>query len=660
MNEISQFINRLKNFFKEFPSLTKWRHFLAVLNKKEKIVFLVIAGLLITSSFLINLRFYYSNTLEVPSDGGVYTEGLVGQPHFLNPLYLATQDADRDIVELIFSGLMKYGANGELVPDLIDNYEIKEGGLVLDVFLKKNLKWHDKKPLTVEDVLFTINLIQDPQYQSPLRIKWTGIAVEKIAGDGIRFSLPQKYSGFLENLTLKILPKHIFENITAQNMPWTVLAPDYLIGSGPFAFDSINQNSSGYIQKISVKRNEFYYGSKPHLKEVNFVFYESEDLLLQKASSGEIQGFSLADPQYFRKGHYDFQTKTMMMPRYFSLFFNQRISNAFTDKRLREALAISIDKEKILQEVFAGKGEPSNSPIMPLFFNFKEPSVTYNFDLAKANQLLNQAGYVQNPTTQKREKSVAQNVPTLFKTELKLKDQGEEIKTLQSCLIKLGFYTGTVDGIFGEKEKSAIITLQEKYADEILKPESLTRTKLNQLCQVAPRTLVPLSLTLTTSDKFPLSQVAEILEQGWENLGITVTLKKVSISDLQTDVLAKANFELLLFGEALGSLPDPFPFWHSSQKDYPGLNVAGYSSLEADKNLEKARESQTQQDLKNNLESFQNTLLTALPAIFIAQPDFVYFLSPTLQGFNTNKITEPAKRFSNIENWYLKTHRVWK
>jgi peptide/nickel transport system substrate-binding protein len=154
--------------------------------------------------------------------------------------------------------------------------------------------------------------------------------------------------------------------------------------------------------------------------------------------------------------------------------------------------------------------------------------------------------------------------------------------------------------------------------------------------------------------------VAEILKQEWESLGVTINLKKVSISDLQTDVLAKSNFELLLFGEALGSLPDPFPFWHSSQKDYPGLNIAGYTSLAADKALEKARESQTKQELKNNLDNFQNTLLTDLPAIFIVQPDYVYFLSPALRGFNTSKITEPAKRFSNVESWYLKTRRVWK
>jgi ABC-type transport system substrate-binding protein len=138
-----------------------------------------------------------------------------------------------------------------------------------------------------------------------------------------------------------------------------------------------------------------------------------------------------------------------------------------------------------------------------------------------------------------------------------------------------------------------------------------------------------------------------------------VEVQKVSLADLQTNVLAKSSFEVLLFGEALGAVPDPFPFWHSSQKDYPGLNVAGYNSKEADKALEKIRTAQTEKDAKESLEKFQGLFLNDLPAIFLVQPDYAYLLSPMVRGFNTSKITEPAKRFSGIENWYVKTKRVW-
>ena len=130
-----------------------------------------------------------------PAFGGVYREGLVGQPRFINPIYLSTQDVDRDLVEVLFSGLMKYNEKGELVEDLAASFEIKEDGKVFEVLLRDNIFWHDGEPLTSGDVIFTIDLIQDPQYQSPLRIKWFGVRTEKISEKGIRFRLPEKYAG---------------------------------------------------------------------------------------------------------------------------------------------------------------------------------------------------------------------------------------------------------------------------------------------------------------------------------------------------------------------------------------------------------------------------------------------------------------------------------
>jgi len=116
----------------------------------------------------------------------------------------------------------------------------------------------------------------------------------------------------------------------------------------------------------------------------------------------------------------------------------------------------------------------------------------------------------------------------------------------------------------------------------------------------------------------------------------------------------------LLFGEALQAVPDPFPFWHSSQKNHPGLNIASYSSSKADSLLEKARESQSPTERQGLLQQFQNVLLANSPAIFLARPNYIYFLDSSIKGFATKKMIEPAKRFSAIENWYMKTKRVWK
>lgn len=627
----------------------------------------------IISGIFLNLNFYFKNTKIVPAFGGTYREGVIGQPRFINPLYLSTQDVDRDLVELLFSGLMKYNSQGQLVLDLAQDYQIKEGGKVFEFYLKDNVFWHDGKPLTADDVIFTVSLLQNPQYQSPLRIKWFGIKAEKISENTLRFQLPKRYFGFLENLTLKILPKHIFKDLDPKNLPWQLLSEKYLVGSGPFKFKELVKNNSGLIKEFILERNENYYGKKPYLKEISFLFFQEEKELIREARIGRIQGLAINDPKYSKElTKENFNSYFLNLPRYFAVFFNLKKEDIFSEKSLREALAISLTKSEIIQRVFYGQGEEVNSPILPGFFGFNQAGETYEFNLQKAEKILEEAGFKINPETKKREKIIQKEAPPLFKRNLVYGAKGKEVRELQKCLAKDPevYPEGQITGFFGRKTKQAVIRFQEKYRSEILEPiglkrgtgevKAMTMKKLNEICQEKePPEIVPFKFTLTTGDRFPLVQIAEILKKNWEEIGGEVEIKKISLAELQTNVLAKRDFQLLLFGQALGSIPDPFPFWHSSQKDHPGLNIGSYQSKKADKLLEKARESFKPEERRENLEKFQDILLADLPAIFLVRGDFLYFLSPEIKGFSIEKITEPAKRFSNIEDWYLKTKRVW-
>ncbi len=630
--------------------------------------------MVIISGIFLNLNFYFKNTEVAPAFGGVYREGLVGQPRFINPIYLSTQDVDRDLVEVLFSGLMRYNEKGELIEDLAASFEIKEEGKVFEVLLRDNIFWHDGEPLTSGDVIFTIDLIQDPQYQSPLRIKWFGVRVEKISEKGIRFRLPEKYAGFLENLSLKIVPKHIFEDLAPQNLPWELVSEKYLIGSGPFKFKKITQDKSGYVRELTLERNEKFWGKKPYLEEISFLFFQDAEEVISQAQVGEIQGFSITDPKNFDLStEKNFEGYFLSLPRYFAVFFNLKQEGLFKEKSLREALRLALNKDEILRDVFLSKGEVVTSPILPEFFGFAAPSKIYQFDVEEAKEILEEQGFKINPETGQREKIVIREISLLFKRNLVPGSEGEDVRELQECLArdKEVYPEGEITGYFGKKTRAAVIRFQEKYASEILTPiglskgtgdvKAMTRKKLNQICvDEQAEEVIPLKFTLSTSDKFPLVQIAEVLKRNWEALGAEVEIKKVSLAEFQTDVLAKRNFELLLFGEALSSVPDPFPFWHSSQKGHPGLNIASYESKETDKLLEAARQTSDARERKENLEEFQNILLEDLPAIFLVRTDYLYFLSPKIKGYSVEKITEPAKRFTGIEEWYIKTKRVWK
>ncbi|PJA64820.1 MAG: preprotein translocase subunit SecG [Candidatus Portnoybacteria bacterium CG_4_9_14_3_um_filter_40_10] len=215
---------KLKSFLniwkvKKYPSWPQFRHFFKILTKKEKITFFVFLLLFAASFFSLLLSLYFKNTEIQPSPGGVFVEGVIGQPRFINPVYSMVSDVDQDLVELIFSGLLKYDENLKIVPDLAKNYEIKDGGKVYEVCLKDNLFWSDGKPLTVNDVIFTIKTIQNSDYKSPQIANWIGVEIEKISEQGIRFSLKNPYDSFLENLTQKIIPEHVWEDVGSQNFP---------------------------------------------------------------------------------------------------------------------------------------------------------------------------------------------------------------------------------------------------------------------------------------------------------------------------------------------------------------------------------------------------------------------------------------------------------
>ena len=658
--------------YKQLPCSCLWKNFFNALSQTQKKVFVSLAVLTVGCLIFLGLNFYFLSTIPEPDFGGTFREGVVGQPRFINPVYLSSRDVDRDIVELLFSGLMKFNAQGKIVNDLAQSYEVKENGKIWEFTLKKDVFWHDKTLLSADDVVFTIKLIQNPEAESPQRIKWLGVRVEKISDTKIRFKLRKGYSGFLETATLKILPKHIFEKISPKNLPWTLTSKKYLVGTGPFQVKDLKQDNGGYLKSLTLERNPDYFGKKPYLSKISFRFFREEKELLKEAARGGIDAFLIANVKHLPLAALsNFNLYQFSLPRYFGVFFNQTKSAILDKKEIRQALSYGADKNEILEKVFSGKGKVVNSPILPDFYGFNPPSVVYNFNQEKAEELLERAGFKHINNSNLRQKIVSQKGRRLQKN-LAYGSRGSEVRLLQECLAKdKEIYPETkITGYFGKKTKRAVIRFQEKYQDEILKPFGLkkgtgkvglkTREKLNQLCFPETKKITPLEISLKTSENPLLVEMAEILKKQWQAIGVKVNISSEPIAVLETDIIKPRNFEALLFGEVLGYLPDPFAFWHSSQKDYPGLNLTKYNNKEVDALLEKARETLSKEKRRKSLEKFQDLLLEDLPAIFLVKPDLVYLASKKIKGITPGRVVAPAKRFAGVEGWYLKTKRAWK
>ncbi|MDA1335087.1 MAG: peptide ABC transporter substrate-binding protein [bacterium] len=367
------------------PSRKEWQTLFDNLSKAERVLFI---GLFLTAwtagvFVLIGLDSDYSTKLPAP--GGSITEGIVGTPRFINPL-LAISEADRDLTRIIFSGLMKADGRGGLEPQLADNFVISEDGLTYTFTLKEHLYWHDNVPVTADDIAFTIELTKNPKIRSIKLAQWEGTEVKVIDEKTIQFILQRPFSPFLENTTLGIMPKHLWENIPAEQFALIDLNTEP-IGSGPFFIESISRTGTGIITKYTLERfNRFV--PRAHLKRVIVRFYQT-DIELEKALEGGIVDAGSADINKVPKG---LKRLDVNLPLIVGVFFNQDQYTPFKNASLREALHVATDRERIIESARGGNAVATSLPIPPGTFAHAGSLENTEYNVERARQILTDAG----------------------------------------------------------------------------------------------------------------------------------------------------------------------------------------------------------------------------------------------------------------------------
>jgi ABC-type transport system substrate-binding protein len=668
--------NRILSLFwpKKWPSKKQWSRFLETLTGKEKFLFSFLVFIALLSLLLSFFIFYNSNTKEVPTYGGVYREGVIGLTSWINinPVYDYQNETEKDIIEVIFDGLMRYDEENNIVPNLIKDYRIEENK-IFQITLRDDIYWSDGEKITADDVVYTIDTIVNPDFQSELMQQWTGVDVEKISENEVRFILESPSAVFLENLTVKIIPEHIFKGYSAQDFRY--LKQNFIpVSSGAYKVKEIKEDNEGRIKSVVLEKNPHYFKEEPFIDEINFVFFEDKNALLEANKKGEVDGFVIPDGSYsyfldddFASSYYEIN-----LPRYFSVVFNLRKDNLFKEVDIRKAVAYATNKNEIVNSVLSGNGDVVSSPLLPSFYNFSTPETEIIFDLEKAKEIITENGFING----KRE---TEDV-FVFSEDTKKDSQGEDVRMLQSCFIDLRsedeelYPEGEVTGFFDEKTEEAVIYFQEKYYEEILAPHNFeegtgmvaegTRKKLNELCVDFFRETTNLEIVLTTLDNPMLIETAEALKEQWEEAGFSVIIDYKNINSLREDVIRKRDFDVLLFGTMLTGIPNPLPLWHSTKVDHPGLNLPGYKNSEVDRLLEKIisgeEDQENGEDLNNFLEEVQETVIQEFTCIPLYNPHLIYYLSEKVKGFEKTKLVSSSNRFQDIEKWYIKTRRVWK
>lgn len=165
--------------------------------------------------------------------------------------------------------------------------------------------------------------------------------------------------------------------------------------------------------------------------------------------------------------------------------------------------------------------------------------------------------------------------------------------------------------------------------------------------------------TIATLNTPELIKTAEIIHNEWKELGVDVTVQVYEQGDLEQNIIRPRNYDALLFGQALGYVPDPFAFWHTSQRAHPGLNLALYANTKVDKALEDERITIDENKRKELLETFLGEFKKDTPAIILYSPSYTYIIPEYVKGLSLEQIPFPQERFSSIEKWYTREESVW-
>lgn len=367
-------------------------------------------GIALTFAFLGFLAFS-RKTVVVPDVGGTYREGIAGIPQLINPLLAQYNQVDQDLSTLIFNGLTRSDGRGGVEPDLAEAWEVSPDGLIYLFKLRQGIRWQDNEPFTADDVLFTISLMQDPEFPGvpSLGALWRAVTVQRLDDFTLRFILPEPLPAFTDFTSIGILPEHILTGVPARDLlqhPFN-LNP---VGTGPFKLDEISM----VLARLSA--NPLYRGPQPHLRHIELHFYPTYQETIATYRAGQIDGISYIPAQELPEvqAMETLNLYTARLSGYTLIYLNLRSPEQapfFGEVTVRQALLVAVDRQAIIDQALHGQGLVATGPIRSWSWAYNPNQPRLEYDPAKAIGLLEAAGWLDHDGDGQRDRD---GVPLAF------------------------------------------------------------------------------------------------------------------------------------------------------------------------------------------------------------------------------------------------------
>ncbi len=315
---------------------------------------------------------------------------MTSSPSKLNPI-LPADSASSSVSGFLFNGLLTYDKHGKIKTELAKSYKFIDK-TTLRFKLREDVKWHDKKPFTAKDVLFSYNTVMSPKVFTPLKSNFLLVESVKMIDDfTIEVKYKKPYFKALDIWTLSIIPWHILKDEKNIMSSFFNKKPT---GTGPYYIEEFEIN-----QDVTIYANENYFEGKAKIDKIKFKYIPdpNTEFLFQKQHKLDVS--SLKPLQLEKQINKDFKSfyKILEKPNfgYTYLGFNLR-DEKFKDIRIRKALSHAINRQELIDILFFGHGTICNGPFLPETFAFNENVKNLEYSIKKAKTLLKELGFDKN------------------------------------------------------------------------------------------------------------------------------------------------------------------------------------------------------------------------------------------------------------------------
>jgi peptide/nickel transport system substrate-binding protein len=357
-----------------------------------------IAAAMLAAAVALGMRLTGNERVVLPGTA-VYSEAVAGTWQRVNPLFVNSNEVDADLSALVFSGLVRIGKDGSVLPDLAAELpEVSDGGATYTFRIRANARWHDGEPVTSRDVAFTVGILQDPDFDDAAMAEgWLGVTVETPDDSTVVIRLRQPSAPFLaRSATVGLLPEHLLRGKRAQELESDAFNARP-VGSGPYRLESLDASGATLVA------NGSYHLGRPGVDRIVLRFYPDEPQAIRAFAAGETDGLYLrgtrTQAELDEVAGAGGKAVTVATRSVLAVLYLNNSNSLFRDERVRRALSLAVNRQQLVETVLQGVGKATASPVIPGTWAYDAERDVTTVDLSRARQLLAEAGWQPHPTT---------------------------------------------------------------------------------------------------------------------------------------------------------------------------------------------------------------------------------------------------------------------